>query len=460
MHEEPPSAHKEMLAFLEEHKDEDEATLKRMLADFLANRAAKSAGKGQGMLQGKGKGQVPSPALCDRPAKAPKGGKGVKQEPDSGPQQLKRLRHLTTSECLPDEKSAQKSKTKKLEEPPEKTSKKGQSPEEPVKPKSKKTTEEEEAVKSQKPVGDKSKKTAEELAKQNKTQKTCPENDKKTKKKKQSDPEENEEPVQVKTKKKKHSDPQDVEEADQEKKTKKKKQSDPQDVEEPDQEKTTKKKKHSDPQDDEEPVQEKTKTKKKRGVEESEPVQEIMEKPLKSSKKDPRPEQAQNGETKMKDKVKAEAPPEKKKKHTQPPAEDNELESEELGNTEEEADTKEFWETIRAARQQKEALKAGGTRIYDLKAVTRVPKFGGAPYDQPYCCTTPKRYTQLTLHDLDTVRFSSPKGASEGKGQGKKATPAEAGGSKLACEFGLKFYVRLLGATQPLLGAHLLVAKR
>ena len=283
----------------------------------------------------------------------------------------------------------------------------------------------------------------------------------KTKKKKQSNPQDDEEPDQEKTtKKKKHSDPQDVEEADQEKKTKKKKQSDPQDVEEPDQEKTTKKKKHSDPQDDEEPVQEKTKTKKKSGVEESEPVQEIMEKPLKSSKKDPRPEQAQNGETKMKDKVKAEAPPEKKKKHTQPPAEDNELESEELGNTEEEADTKEFWETIRAARQQKEALKAGGTRIYDLKAVTRVPKFGGAPYDQPYCCTTPKRYTQLTLHDLDTVRFSSPKGASEGKGQGKKATPAEAGGSKLACEFGLKFYVRLLGATQPLLGAHLLVAKR
>ena len=298
----------DVVAFLKKHEHEDAAVLERMLADFLAGRSAKSAGKGKG-THGKGKGQASPPALCD--ASRPRV-KRENEEAEPPKRELKRLRHLKTSESTPEEQDSATTKKKKMRE---------EEPEEPVK-------------------------------------------EKKTKKK---DVEGSEEPVK-------------------EKKVKKK------DLQEPDK-----------------------------------PVQ--------------------------------------KTKVVQPPVEDNELESEEP-LTEEEEDVREFMKSIGAPSpppRRKEPLKGseGGLRIYDLKAVRRVPKFGGAPYDQPCSAATPTNYKQLTLYDLSTVHVVTAKGTNEGKGESKGAVLAAPEGSKLSCEMfavfvseygwlsGPKSAEKMLGARSP-----------
>ena len=366
----------DVVAFLKKHEHEDAAVLERMLADFLAGRSAKSAGKGKG-THGKGKGQASPPALCD--ASRPRV-KRENEEAEPPKRELKRLRHLKTSESTPEEQDSATTKKKKMRE---------EEPEEPVK-------------------------------------------EKKTKKK---DVEESEEPVKEKKTKKK--DVEGSEEPVKEKKVKKK------DVEEPEEPVKEKKVKKKDVEESEEPVKEK-KTKKKDVEEPEEPVKEkkVKKKDLQEPDK-----------------------PVQKTKVVQPPVEDNELESEEP-LTEEEEDVREFMKSIGAPSpppRRKEPLKGseGGLRIYDLKAVRRVPKFGGAPYDQPCSAATPTNYKQLTLYDLSTVHVVTAKGTNEGKGESKGAVLAAPEGSKLSCEMfavfvseygwlsGPKSAEKMLGARSP-----------
>ena len=129
----------DVVAFLKKHEHEDAAVLERMLADFLAGRSAKSAGKGKG-THGKGKGQASPPALCD--ASRPRV-KRENEEAEPPKRELKRLRHLKTSESTPEEQDSTTTKKKKMRE---------EEPEEPVK---EKKTKKKDVEESEEPVKEK-----------------------------------------------------------------------------------------------------------------------------------------------------------------------------------------------------------------------------------------------------------------------------------------------------------------